>query len=122
MHLLQTVCQADTYLLQGAPDHDKATASTYENWDWFAQPAPEDNVQQANNLESSLILRGQEYLTNREQEIVHYVAQGLSNKEIAKHISISDKTVKTHLHTIFSKLKIRRRMDLVLPRVNHHYY
>lgn len=122
VHLLQTFCQAmDAYPFQEAPDPHKATANTHEDWDCFAQPAPENNPQQTNTLESSLCPQGQAHLTNREQEIVHYVARGLSNKEIANQMGVSDKTVKTHLHSIFSKLQVSRRMDLVLPQANYRY-
>jgi len=61
---------------------------------------------QAMNLPLSEI---QEVLTDRECEIVKWVIQGMTNKEIAAQLGISDKTVKTHLSNIFSKLKISRR-------------
>jgi len=59
----------------------------------------------------------QETLTDREHEIVKWVIQGMTNKEIAARLGISDKTVKTHLSNIFNKLKISRRLQLVLHRI-----
>lgn len=59
----------------------------------------------------------QETLTDREQEVVKWVIQGMTNKEIAARLGISDKTVKTHVSNIFSKLKISRRLQLVLNRI-----
>ncbi|HWQ69107.1 MAG TPA: response regulator transcription factor [Patescibacteria group bacterium] len=56
-------------------------------------------------------------LTERQREIVRWVIQGMTNKEIADRLGISDKTVKTHLSNIFSKLKISRRLQLVLNRI-----
>lgn len=56
-------------------------------------------------------------LTAREREIVEWVIQGMTNKEIAVRLGISDKTVKTHLSNIFSKLKVGRRLELALHRV-----
>jgi DNA-binding CsgD family transcriptional regulator len=56
-------------------------------------------------------------LTDREQEIVNWVMQGMTNKEIATKLGISEKTVKTHLGNIFSKLKISRRLQLLLYRI-----
>lgn len=56
-------------------------------------------------------------LTVREQEVVRWVIQGMTNKEIAARLGISDKTVKTHVSNIFSKLKISRRLQLVLYRI-----
>ncbi|CBE67295.1 MAG: response regulator transcription factor [Candidatus Methylomirabilis oxygeniifera] len=59
----------------------------------------------------------QEALTDREQEIVGWVIQGMTNKEIAARLEISDKTVKAHLSNIFSKLKISRRLELALHQI-----
>jgi DNA-binding NarL/FixJ family response regulator len=58
-----------------------------------------------------------ETLTDREQEIVRWVIQGMTNKEIAARLGISDKTVKSHLSNIFSKLRISRRLELTLHRI-----
>ena len=51
-------------------------------------------------------------VTEREREIIHYVSQGMTNKEIAKSLGISDKTVKAHLSHIFQKLRVNRRLKL----------
>jgi two-component system, NarL family, response regulator LiaR len=59
-----------------------------------------------------LVVR-RETLTAREHEIVRGVQQGLTNKEIATRLGISDKTVKTHLSAIFRKLQVRRRVHLL---------
>jgi DNA-binding NarL/FixJ family response regulator len=59
----------------------------------------------------------QDSLTAREHEIVEKVAQGMTNKEIAAQLGISEKTVKTHLSNIFAKLKISRRLQLLLYRI-----
>lgn len=48
-------------------------------------------------------------LTPREQQIVRLIAGGLSNKEIGVQLGVSEKTVKSHLGHIFSKLKISGR-------------
>lgn len=57
--------------------------------------------------------RGGEPLTERERDVIRCVTSGMSNKEIAKHLGISGATVKTHLHHVFGKLKVGRRMLLV---------
>ena len=46
-----------------------------------------------------------ELLTVREREILALIGDGMSNKEIARELSISDQTVKTHLHHVYVKLK-----------------
>jgi len=56
-------------------------------------------------------------LTHREQEILGLVANGYRNKEIAARLSISENTVKTHLFTIFKKLRVSSRLGAAL-----HYY
>ena len=53
-------------------------------------------------------------LTPREIEIVRMVAQGLRNRVIAERLSISEGTVKVHLHNIYEKLKVDGRLELVL--------
>jgi DNA-binding NarL/FixJ family response regulator len=53
-------------------------------------------------------------LTPRETEIVSMVAQGLRNKAIAERLSISEGTVKIHLHNIYEKVKVDGRLELVL--------
>jgi DNA-binding NarL/FixJ family response regulator len=53
-------------------------------------------------------------LTPRETEIVQMVAQGLRNKGIADRMSISEGTVKIHLHNIYEKVKVNGRLELVL--------
>jgi DNA-binding NarL/FixJ family response regulator len=55
-----------------------------------------------------------ETLTPREIEIVRMVAQGLRNKAIAARLSISEGTVKVHLHNIYEKFGVDGRLELVL--------
>jgi len=51
-------------------------------------------------------------LTPREVEIVHQVAAGLRNKEIAERLFIGEGTVKIHLHNIYQKLGVDSRLKL----------
>jgi len=53
------------------------------------------------------------HITSREQEIIECIFQGLSNKEIAKTLSLSEHTVKAHLSTIFKKFNVTSRSKLV---------
>ena len=51
-------------------------------------------------------------LTDREQQIMRLVSEGLSNKEIGRRLNISDGTIKQHLHHIYQKLEISNRTVL----------
>jgi RNA polymerase sigma factor (sigma-70 family) len=51
-------------------------------------------------------------LTDREQQIMRLVSEGLSNKEIGRRLNISDGTIKQHLHHIYQKLEIGNRTVL----------
>jgi len=55
-----------------------------------------------------------ERLTERELEVLGYVAEGLSNKQVAWQLSISEKTVKSHVSTILSKLGLESRTQAAL--------
>ena len=59
----------------------------------------------------------QTHLTAREREIVRHTVGGLSNREIADRMAISPATVKAHLSSVFRKLEVRDRTQLVV-----HYH
>jgi DNA-binding NarL/FixJ family response regulator len=77
------------------------------------------------------ILRGQEAkeipaaevdtpaLTPRESEIVALVSQGLQNKQIAEKLFISHITVRHHLTSIFAKVGVSSRLELIIYAFNH---
>jgi DNA-binding NarL/FixJ family response regulator len=58
-----------------------------------------------------------EALTDRETEVLRLLAQGQSNKEIARTLSIGEKTVKTHVSSILSKLNVSSRTQAALHAV-----
>jgi RNA polymerase sigma factor (sigma-70 family) len=53
-------------------------------------------------------------LTDREKTILELVAQGLTNREIADRLSLSEKTVKHHMTNVLQKLQVRNRVEAVL--------
>lgn len=61
-----------------------------------------------------------ETLTEREMDILKLMTQGQSNKEIAVELSISEKTVKNHITSIFRKLQVEDRTQAVLFAIKHH--
>jgi DNA-binding NarL/FixJ family response regulator len=58
--------------------------------------------------------RGAALLSRREQEVVQCVAEGLSNREIAQRLSLTEHTVKNYLFRIFDKLGVSKRVEVVL--------
>ena len=59
-------------------------------------------------------LRAKEGLTPREEEILRFLTTGSTNREIAEALFISEKTVKSHLNSIFRKLNVTRRLQAIL--------
>ncbi|MCY1276204.1 HTH-type transcriptional regulator MalT [compost metagenome] len=53
-------------------------------------------------------------VSHREREILRFVAAGLSNRDIAQTVHLSEATIKWHLHNLFAKLGVRSRTQAVL--------
>ncbi|GIC79288.1 LuxR C-terminal-related transcriptional regulator [Moritella sp. F3] len=53
-------------------------------------------------------------LTRREEEIMKLLTLGASNSQIAEQLFVSENTVKTHLHNVFKKIKVRSRLQAVM--------
>lgn len=58
-------------------------------------------------------------LTRRELDVVQTLMQGCSNKEIARQLVISERTVQTHLSNIFAKMQVTSRTEVVLAAINN---
>jgi DNA-binding NarL/FixJ family response regulator len=63
--------------------------------------------------------RGIRLLTPREEQVVALVADGLSNREVASELRLSEHTIKKYLFRIFDKLGISSRVELVLYDLSH---
>ena len=63
--------------------------------------------------------QGHQLLTHREEQVVALVAEGLSNRAVARELNLSEHTIKKYLFRIFDKLGISSRVELVLYAVNH---
>jgi DNA-binding NarL/FixJ family response regulator len=55
-----------------------------------------------------------EALTPRETDILHLVAEGLGNKQIARRLDVAVTTVRTHLRSVYDKLRLGSRVELAL--------
>jgi len=75
------------------------------NWQREEQPKQEKTLNKDVNIEA---------LTPKEKEVLALVAKGASNQEIADKLFVRDVTVKTHLNSIFKKLKVSNRTQAVL--------
>ena len=58
-------------------------------------------------------------LTSREREVLAQIAEGLSNREIARLLRVSEKTVKTHVSSVLAKLGVADRTQAALYAVRH---
>lgn len=64
----------------------------------------------------SRTLRSNDLLTKREAEIVELVCQGLRNRDIASRCDLAEGTVKIHLNSIFRKLGVTSRSELIVQQ------
>lgn len=64
------------------------------------------------SIEAEQLLKNR--LSQKEQEIVHFILEGFTNDAIAQALNITPRTVKAHITSIFSKLHVNDRLSLVL--------
>lgn len=62
---------------------------------------------------------GDDTLTPRELDVLQLMVKGLSNKEIAEQLFISDKTVKIHVSNILKKLRVKSRSQAIIYAIQH---
>ncbi len=61
---------------------------------------------------------GDSLLSQREEQVLHLLVDGLSNRELAKTLKLSEHTVKNHLFRIFDKLGVSNRMEAALYAIS----
>jgi len=86
--------------------------------EWFDQPSVTRALTAVMHRESAA-RDALAVLTQREIEIMQMVAQGLRNRAIAARLSISEGTVKVHLHNMYEKLGVDGRVGLTLYAQQH---
>lgn len=61
---------------------------------------------------------GMPLLTHREEDVVHLVADGLKNGEIAKRLNVAEHSIRNYIYRIYEKLGVSSRVELVLYASN----
>ena len=119
IHALQA--GANGYLLKDAPREEifKAIRITIEGGSMLQPVVASKLLRHVGQQQKTLITRSTagilpvEELTERELEVLHLLAQGMPNKEIAAHLVISERTAKFHVSSIMSKLGATNRTEAV---------
>jgi len=73
----------------------------------------------ANSSEAESSQPADSSLTPREIEILHLLAEGLDNKNIAKKLTITKRTVQNHVSNIYGKLGVKSRAEAMLYAIQH---
>jgi DNA-binding CsgD family transcriptional regulator len=97
-------------------DLRKCIAAVYNGEIWMGQKVVELLVSAISNPLPVQVhnANGDALLSRREQDIVRWVAEGMTNRQIAEQSGLSEHTVKNYLFRIFEKLGVSTRVELVL--------
>ncbi len=85
-------------------------------FEYFQQSFREENSKMESDEENLL-----SYLTQREEEVLELLTQGVTYKGVAAKLFISETTVKTHVNNIFQKLQVNDRTQAVLYAINNGF-
>lgn len=85
-------------------------------FEYFQQSFREENKKSETEEENLL-----SYLTQREEEVLELLTQGITYKGVANKLFISETTVKTHVNNIFQKLQVNDRTQAVLYAINNGF-
>jgi len=104
------------YLLKDAQGNElvQAIRNTYEGKSTLSPDIALKVIQEINKPPKPDLPLTEEPLTEREEEILRYVARGLSNQEIADTLVVSERTVRTHISNILAKLHLANRTQATL--------
>lgn len=115
---------AMSYILKSSPDDEIIKGLKYlaigKNYIDSNIQITKKDLQEINSDGVKTDLKGYNGLSKREREVFPLVALGYSNKEIAKKLFISTKTVEAHKANITRKLHLTSRPDLVRYAIHHH--
>lgn len=106
IYAIEEVMQGKVYLPSGL-------SSRF--FEYFQKTFKEDSANTAN--QENLL----QYLTQREEEVLELLTQGVTYKGVATQLFISETTVKTHVNNIFQKLQVNDRTQAVLYAINNGF-
>jgi DNA-binding NarL/FixJ family response regulator len=99
----------------------KCVQSVYQGQIWIGNDQLQYLIDEITHVPSLRVVNasGSALLTAREEQVVALVADGLSNREVARELLLSEHTVKKYLFRIFEKVGVSSRVELVLYAVKH---
>ena len=92
--------------------------STAERAGYIVSRAADNDLAASIGLDTAAVYSPVSTLSTREREVYDLLCEGLPNREIAKHLFISNETVKVHVRHVFDKVGIRSRTALALQAAN----
>ena len=103
---------AKSYLLKDMPTEEIASAIrwVHSGGDTSLPPQVAERLNERSQRQQ---------LTERERDVLEALIKGRSNKEIASSLYISEDTVKSHLKTLFAKLRVRDRTEAAVEAIRH---
>ena len=87
-------------------------------FEYFQKSFKEETEKKESTVEEENLL---DYLTQREEEVLELLTQGITYKGVANKLFISETTVKTHVNNIFQKLQVNDRTQAVLYAINNGF-
>ena len=105
------------YVLKDDPPESLAQAvrAVFQGRPWLSPRVAQVLVRSASATDQA----PRDELTEREVEVLRWMASGLKNDRIAETLCISEQTVKNHVRSIYSKLGVETRVEAVLYAIGH---
>jgi two-component system, NarL family, response regulator NreC len=112
---------ASAYVLKGSDAREltEAIHQATRGFRYLSPPLSEQSLEAYIQLTRGQELDPYETLTNRERQILHLAAGGRSNHEIARHLTISPRTVEQHRARVMAKLDLHNQSELVRFAIQH---
>ena len=80
----------------------------------FIQQLIKQSSTSVETSDDSMLFEGVDLLSEREVSVARFIAKGLANKEVARELDVTERTVKAHLTAIYKKLHLKDRLSLAL--------